>query len=1141
MKLGDFNLRDEANDTPALRALIDGFNATTTPYPRDSTVHAEFFARAAATPEAPALVGPGGPRTYAEVAAQAHRLAHLLRAHGLPPEGFVGVMMDDAFHLVTALLGILAAGGAYLPLERSLPPARLELMLRETRARALLGERRDIRMLNKLHWACPDLKVLLCPDSPDIQAESEGVGEFMREEIWDLVGDETFDDISGGGWRSSYTGELLSREVMDAYGESIRAKLAPRLRPTDRILEIGCASGISMFRLAPLVAAYHGTDLSARILAWTEREVARRGFTNISLQHLPAHELRRVPGRDYDVVILNSVLQCFSGHNYLRDVIRQAIDLVPTQGTLFLGNVWDQERQAEFETELAAYRLAHADTGARTKVDRSEDLFIARAFWRDLAAEWPEIVGLEFSALQGEAESELSRFGYDAILRIDKSQRPPFPPPTRHRHQLDARFLATQPTTPPPAAGGPASLAYAIYTSGTSGQPKGVLVPHRAILRLVLDTNYITLGPADRIFMTGSLAFDASTFEIWGALLNGGALCRPPERAVLDPVVIKTLIAAHGITTLWLTASLCHQLADADLTVFTGLRHLLAGGEKLSAPHINRIRAAHPDLTVINGYGPTENTTFTCCHVIDRDYLDAIPLGRPIANTSVYILDAHDQLVPVGAAGEICTGGDGLARGYLGDAPLTRAKFIPHPFSPDPAARLYRTGDLGRWTGDGLVEYLGRSDQQLKIRGYRIEPGEIETRLRLHPRVTDAAVVAHRLGDDGPTLVAYTTAPTAGASAGPEELRAHLAHTLPAFMVPAHFVALPRLPLTPNGKVDRRALPPPRAAAAASDRPRVPPANDIEREVLAHWQAVLDLRDLGVTDNFFTVGGHSLKVTKLAARLREHFQIALPLTALFKAATIRDQARCLLDAARFGTAGIDDPMVPLNPAASRGDRPACFLFPPGTGDALGYVQLAQFLADHAVYGFNFIAAPSRLRDYADLVESTPTDGPLILGGYSAGGNLAYHVALELARRGRPVAALILLDCARVIRPIEFPPGESERVAADFLEHESIRPYVSTPLLRAKAVALINAYYEHMSHTLDHETVEADIHHLVCEGAAEVVNAAGETIVQPHGWRELTRRSYHVHRARGSHNELLNAPHLAANAALLQSVIRRIAS
>ncbi|MFX3681351.1 MAG: amino acid adenylation domain-containing protein [bacterium] len=1130
MKLGDFSLTDEDQSTADLQSLIEGFNANRTDYPRQSTVHAEFFRQAAATPEAWAIVGPDGCHTYADVAARAHRIAHLLVAQGLDAEGVVGVMVDRGFEVATVLLGILEAGGAYLPLDASMPAARSILMLRETRARILIGSRRHIRMLNRLQWECPDLTNLVCPDSEDVWAESEGIGEFMREEIWDLVGEETSDDISGGGWRSSFTGELLSREVMDEYGDNIRQKLGAMLRPTDRILEVGCASGISMFRLAPLVAHYHGTDLSGRILAWTEQERARRGQNNITLQHLPAHELCQAPGPAYNVVIINSVLQCFSGLNYLRGVLRQAIDRLDDQGTLFLGNIWDQDQKEVFEAELRAYQRAHAAEGVRTKVDRSEDLFVSQKFWSDLQHDWPEIAAIEFSNMLGEAESELSRFGYDAIIRIDK-RASATPTQPRHKRQLDNRAIKEQSSTPLPERAGPRALAYVIYTSGTTGRPKGALIEHRSILRLVKNTNYVSLQPTDRILMTGALAFDASTFEIWGALLNGGALCRPPERAVLDPNALPALISDYQITTLWLTSSLCNQLSDTNMSLFSELRTLLVGGEKLSAPHINRIRRAHPGLTVINGYGPTENTTFTCCHRIELDYPDNIPVGSPIANTSVYILDPKNQLLPVGVTGEICTGGDGLARGYLDDENLTAQKFIPHPFSDEPGDRLYRTGDLGRWREDGTVECLGRRDQQVKIRGFRIEPSEVEVRLREHPDVAETLVIARSLGDPSPTLVAYIVG-----NAEIENLRTYLGAELPAFMVPQHFVALERFPLTANGKVDRAALPLPSSTGPTAEY--VAPGTDTERTILQLWQETLGRPHLGVTDNFFAIGGHSLKVTKLAARLRETFDLSLPLTALFKAVTVRDQAELLIEAAQFGTAGIDETMVLLNSHTAAG-RPPVFLLPPGTGDALGYVQLAQALPQYAVYGFNFLPSTDRLRRYVDLVENTQPTGTIVLGGYSAGGNLAYHLAAELEKRGRVIGGVVMFDSARVVRPIEFPPEECANVTRAFLDHESIKPYVATPLLREKAARVIAAYYEHMSHSLDTHVIKADIHGIVCADSTDHLDETGETLTVTHGWRDVTRGRYHIHAAHGRHNELLYPPCLESNAKTLRDILAEI--
>ena len=248
MKLGDFSLVDEADGPSGLRALAESFNRTRTVYPRDSTVHAQFAAQAARTPEAIAVFAGDARHTYAQVAERANRIAQLCAQQGVAAESFVGVMLDDVFELVTALLGILQAGGAYLPLDPDMPAARLEFMLRDTRATLLIGGRKHIRLLNRLQWSCPDLTALLCPDSDHVHAETEPTGGLMREDVWDYIGKEIFDDISGGGWKSSFTGEWLSREVMDGYGENIRHKLAPLLRPNSRVLEIGCSSGISLLR-----------------------------------------------------------------------------------------------------------------------------------------------------------------------------------------------------------------------------------------------------------------------------------------------------------------------------------------------------------------------------------------------------------------------------------------------------------------------------------------------------------------------------------------------------------------------------------------------------------------------------------------------------------------------------------------------------------------------------------------------------------------------------------------------------------------------------------------------------------------------------------------------------------------------------
>jgi amino acid adenylation domain-containing protein len=402
----------------------------------------------------------------------------------------------------------------------------------------------------------------------------------------------------------------------------------------------------------------------------------------------------------------------------------------------------------------------------------------------------------------GTTQSELSEYSYDVIIHINKKEMISWVNSPRHKYQFDRSTLATYPIDAVEKRSQSDGLAYVMYTSGTLGQPKGVMIEHRSILRLVLKTNYISLQASDRILQTGSLAFDASTFEIWGPLLNGGAVCLPQEEELLDAEKLKQLIEQHEITTCFLTTSLFNLLVGMNINLFQGLKTVLVGGEKLSVHHVNQVRQAYPSLILKNAYGPTENTPFTSCYTVDSLFEQDIPIGRPISNTTVYILDSHHELVPIGVAGEIYTGGDGLARGYWHDSALTKQKFIPHPFEPH--QRLYRTGDFGRWLADGCIEFLGRQDEQVKVRGYRIELGEIEHQLLQHEAVKEAVVIAKDLGPDSTELLAYVTLQS---DLEINSLRDDIKTVLPEYMMPTYFTQLEKMPLTANGKINKRALP----------------------------------------------------------------------------------------------------------------------------------------------------------------------------------------------------------------------------------------------------------------------------------------------------------------------------------------------
>ncbi|MEO6925806.1 MAG: amino acid adenylation domain-containing protein [Rhodanobacter sp.] len=434
-------------------------------------------------------------------------------------------------------------------------------------------------------------------------------------------------------------------------------------------------------------------------------------------------------------------------------------------------------------------------------------------------------------------------------------------------------------------------LAYVMYTSGSTGTPKGVAIRHRSIIRLVCGVDYVALETDTRMLHAAPLGFDASTLEIWGALLNGGRIVIHPE-AIPTAAGLARTIVGEGVTTAWLTASLFNAVVDEDPRQLDGLRELLIGGEALSVDHVRRALAALPHTSIINGYGPTECTTFTCTYRIPGDLAaDArsVPIGRPIADTRVYVLNPARQLVPVGVVGELYVGGAGVAQGYLGHPELTAERFVADPFDLLNEERLYRTGDLVCWRADGTLDFVGRRDSQIKIRGYRIEIGEIEVALMRHPGVRACAVM---LRDDPPVgkrLVAYVVA--AGAGVGVPSLRAYLAAALPEFMLPAAWVLLEALPVTVNGKLDRRALPAPGNARPELAEAYAAPVGALEQHLCAAFAATLGLDQVGRRDNFFELGGSSLLAMRLVANLRRDGHSNVDVLAFFRDPTPSALAR----------------------------------------------------------------------------------------------------------------------------------------------------------------------------------------------------------------------------------------------------------
>ncbi len=425
-------------------------------------------------------------------------------------------------------------------------------------------------------------------------------------------------------------------------------------------------------------------------------------------------------------------------------------------------------------------------------------------------------------------------------------------------------------------------VAYIMYTSGSTGNPKGVEIMHKSVVRLVKNTDYLTMDFEHRILQTGAPVFDATTFEIWAALLNGGNLFVPDKDVITNAHQLKDCILTNSITTMWLTSSLFNQLVDIDDTIFDSLKYLLVGGDVLSPKHINKIKNRSSKIEIINGYGPTENTTFSTTYRIDRHFEARIPIGKPISNSTAYIFNRKNKLQPIGVVGELVVGGDGLGRSYIKNQQLTNEKFIQNPFKVD--EKLYKTGDLARWLPDGNIEFIGRADFQVKIRGFRIELGEIENLLLKHEHINEAIVLAFGETADK-YLGAYVTSNNGICE---DHLRNYLSQQLPDYMVPGHFVILDKFPLNSNGKIDRKALPMPQKQAGNK---YIAPKTEEENQLINIWAEILnvDAGKISRSDNFFTIGGHSLKATLLSAKIHKEFGVELPLREIFANSTIEQQ------------------------------------------------------------------------------------------------------------------------------------------------------------------------------------------------------------------------------------------------------------
>ncbi|MFE4490112.1 amino acid adenylation domain-containing protein [Bacillus altitudinis] len=672
-----------------------------------------------------------------------------------------------------------------------------------------------------------------------------------------------------------------------------------------------------------------------------------------------------------------------------------------------------------------------------------------------------------------------------------------------------------------PLEAGLDDTAYIMYTSGTTGQPKGIMTTHSNIARVVKNTNYLTILETDTLLSLSNSVFDGFTFDVYGALLNGAKLVLPQKETILDMGKLTELIKGEHISVMFVPTALFHLLVDEGTDWMRGVRKVLFGGERASVQHVRKAFDVMGKGRLLNVYGPTESTVFATYYPIDEAIpLEArsIPIGKPLNQTGAYILSEHRQLQPIGMVGELCLSGKGLAKGYLNRPDLTKQVFIAHPFAS--GERLYRTGDLAYFREDGLIEYAGRVDDQVKIRGHRIELTEIEANLLMHPGVKQAVLLADHDETNHTRLLAYITCDDAW-KGKLDDIKSRLKERLPAYMLPHELIELENLPLTPNGKVDKRQLPKPEAPQG--NRRVKLPANEVEQKLLVMWREVLEREDISTDDHFFELGGHSLKAMSLLSKVSKEFEVQVPIHLLFETPTIEALSH-YIQHQDGETAGY----LVFNESQTS----TVFALPPLPGYGFIYQEAAKTLDDVRLVAFDFIETNNRMAQYVQHIQHLQPKGPLTLMGYSGGCYLAFELVQALEQGGRTVEKVIMIDSYKKIGESDLE-GRSIDDDIEAIVHQTKQSELAQGEIVQEALAQkTRAYYETFVKGVNQGKIKADITFIQSEEQIAIPDWMEE-------WTQATAGSFTQYQGYGRHADMFKQKECAVqNAKLIKHIVNQ---
>ena len=985
-----------------------------------------FVSVASSSPNNIAVADETGSFSYNNLDRLSTQIANFITTLNLSGEALIGVMTGRNRHYIAAILGVLKSGHAFVPLDPTVPLVRRISIARNGEIPLVLADKANVGDLHQMQWRCACIDHILCVDHDSIDGITEMPGSLMSIELWDHLAGDDADNVLAGGWKSAFTGQPIDQSAMDAFGANARDKVSNLVSDNAKVLEIGCASGFTMKHVAPVVGRYVATDLSRRNVERTEELAIKSGMSHVMGRQLAAHDIDVFEEGSFDLIILNSVIENFPGFGYLRQVLAKAAKLLAPNGAIYLGNVWDADRRDDYLGDLAKFATDNAGKGYETRLDFLEDLFVSEAFIKDWAAEHGGFA-TQRSVINAPG-FDPAPYTFDLVLTPDRS----ITPKTGSKQRYDASNLtrfddAQFPHVPHASA--PSDLAYVLFTSGTTGTPKGVMIEHGSVVNLARSVRETQLeliatdSPDICLNLTcvAPFAFDGSIVQIFSAILNGHSLHIPGFDTRTDPESLHNFVVRQKIDQLDATPSMFFLLLRywQQSGQTCQAKMVVLGGEPVSTDLVEQFftHPEHSNCKLINAYGPTECCVSAAQYVMTANNFRQIlppPIGSAIKGVRVDICDAKNRPLPNGVPGEILIGGAGVARGYLNDHHQSELKFITRP----DGSRWYRSGDIGRRRNDGEIVFIGREDSQIKIRGNRVELGEIESALTKHPLVNRATVILYKADHQGTeSIVAYVTTDDGFDVAN---CRTQLEQTLPSYMVPGYIICLDQMPLTSNGKVDQSKLPEPAGSrTAVSTRPVVPLQSDLEHQVAKLMGAVLDCAISDAHADFFELGGHSVLAVQFLSKLRHAVDVKIPLSDLFSCSSVAKLA------ARIETRRQDEkaksPVVSVNPDGK--DIPMICFHPVG-GNILCYQKLAQTLGpEQPIYmveargldGGQSLnpTVEEMVAYYLPAIQEAVPKGPVRVTGWSFGGLLAFEAGHRLSQMGIDVRSITLLDAIAI--------------------------------------------------------------------------------------------------------------------------------